>query len=122
MDTYQGTCKYCGAVQPIMAESQEAADEQISAKCDCGSASTAQKKAKLMERINYIAAGKYNPAFAELTEDQTKILRQGGNDVMAGICTGVTFEFYDSKVKILDTGEKYKVKRTGSREEVVEIE
>ena len=36
MDTYQGTCKYCGSVQPIIAESQMAADAIIERKCDCG--------------------------------------------------------------------------------------
>lgn len=122
MDTYQGRCKYCGQEQPIMAENQEAADKQVSDKCDCGQASTAQKKQKLMERINYIAAGKYSPAFEALSEEKVKMLRQGGCDVLNGICGGITFEFYNSKVKIWDAGEKYKVKRTGSPSEEVEIE
>ena len=29
MITYQGVCKHCGWVQPVMAESQEAADAII---------------------------------------------------------------------------------------------
>ncbi len=36
MMTYQGTCKHCGWVQPVMAESQEAADGIIEKKCSCG--------------------------------------------------------------------------------------
>lgn len=79
MDTYQAKCKYCGNEQPIMAENQEDADEEMSNKCECGSASTEQKKAKLMERINYICKGAYNPALIELTLDQTEMIRQGGD-------------------------------------------
>lgn len=78
MENYLGKCQYCGNEQPFIAESQEAADEQVSNKCDCGQASTAQKKQKLMERINYIAAGKYSPAFESLSEEKVKMLRQGG--------------------------------------------
>lgn len=122
MDTYQGKCRYCGQEQPVMAESQETADEYVSNRCDCGQASEAQKKAKLIERINYIAKGGYNPAFEQLTEPQVKMLRQGGCDIMSGICQSITFDFYNSKIKIWDTGEKYKVKRTGSPSEEVEIE
>ena len=36
MTTYQGVCKHCGWVQPVMAESQEAADAIIARKCSCG--------------------------------------------------------------------------------------
>ena len=121
MENYLGKCQFCGNEQPIMADSQIDADEQVSNGCDCGQASAAQKKAKLMERINYIAAGKYNPAFSELTEEQTKMLRQGGRDVVSGICQAITFDVEDSKVKIWTDGEKFKVKRSGSREEVTEI-
>lgn len=36
MMTYQGVCKHCGWIQPVMAESQEAADAIIARKCSCG--------------------------------------------------------------------------------------
>ncbi len=36
MTTYQGVCKHCGLIQPVMAESQEAADAIIARKCSCG--------------------------------------------------------------------------------------
>lgn len=35
MMTYQGVCKHCGWIQPVMAESQEAADAIIARKCSC---------------------------------------------------------------------------------------
>lgn len=121
MENYLGKCQYCGNEQPILAESQETADEQVSNRCDCGRASTAQKKARLMERINYIAKGEYSPAFEQLTEPQIKMLRQGGQDVIDGKCQAVILVVEDSKIKIWADGEKFKVKRSGSREEAVEV-
>lgn len=35
METYQGKCRGCGAVQSIMAESQEEADQYVTEDCDC---------------------------------------------------------------------------------------
>lgn len=121
MDTYQGTCKYCGNEQPIIAENQETADEDMSNKCECGSASAEQKKAKLMERINYICKGKYNPTLSELTPDQTEMIRQGGLNIMRCNAESITFDTGDSKIKIWVAKEKIKVSRMASQEEVAEI-
>lgn len=121
MNAYQGKCLYCGNEQPIMAESQEIANKEVSNTCSCNGASFHQKKGKLMERINYIAKGEYNPIFPPLTEDQTEMLRDGGVNVMLTNCNAITFEFNDSKNKIWFDGEKYKVTRTGTRKAVEEI-
>ena len=120
MDTYQAKCSYCGAEQPIMAESQEAADEEMSNTCQCGAASKLQKQNKLMERIVYIAKGDYDEAFEELTAEQTKMLRRAGMEVVNGNAGAITYDFSDSKVRIWADGEKYKVSRTGTRKEVAE--
>lgn len=122
MDTYQGKCRYCGQEQPVMAASQEAADDHVSDNCDCGQASVEQKKSRLMAEINRIAKASENPAFDTLDEDKIRLLRQGGRDVLEGMCQGAAFEFHDSKVRIWNANGKYKVKRTGSREETAEIE
>lgn len=120
MDTYEGKCKYCGTEKLIMAESQAAADEEISNTCSCGAASTEQKKAKLMERINFIARGSQEKAMAPLSEERTKMLRRAGVDVIEGNCDKATFVLLDSKVQIWDTGEKIKIKRTASKEQEAE--
>lgn len=120
MDTYEGKCKYCGIEKPIMAESQDAADEEISNTCSCGAASIEQRKAKLMERINYIARGSQEKALATLSEEQTKMLRRAGTDIIEGSCDKIVFALPDSKVQIWSDGEKYKIKRTATKEEVAE--
>ena len=120
MDTYEGKCKYCGAENMVMAESQEAADEEISYRCDCGGASLEEKKAILMERINYIARGNPEKALKPLDEEQTRMLRRAGADVIAENCDKVAFTLPDSKVQIWNDGEKYKIKRTATKEEVAE--
>lgn len=120
MKTYQGVCKYCGNIQPVMASTQEEADEIVSGKCDCGVAKTEEKKTKLMERINYIAAAAYNETFESLPQEQVEMLRQAGKDVLNMNCTSVTFDVMDSKIRIWRDGDKIKVKRSGNREETAE--
>lgn len=120
MDTYEGKCKYCGAEKMVMAESQAVADEEISNTCSCGAASIEQRKAKLMERINYIACGSQEKALVPLSEEQTKMLRRAGTDIIEGSCDKIVFALPDSKVRIWSDGEKYKIKRTATKEEVAE--
>lgn len=43
-----------------------------------------------------------------------------GDRCASGNCESVTFELMDSKVKIWNTGDKIKIKRTASREEAAE--
>ena len=56
MNTYDGRCLYCGIVQPIMAESQEEADNLITRKCDCAGAAKQRKIDALTENILNITA------------------------------------------------------------------
>ena len=120
MDTYRGRCQFCGEEQPIMAENQEMADNIVSGSCKCSGATIAKRQAILMQRINYIAAASHNDTFSPLSESEVRMLRQGGIDVLQGNCESVTFELMDSKVKIWNTGDKIKIKRTASREEAAE--
>lgn len=99
MDTYEGKCKYCGAEKPIMAESQAAADEEISNTCDYGAASIEQRKAKLMECINFIARGNKEKAMKSLSEEVTKMLRRAGVDVIEGNCDKSLFLCRSQKSK-----------------------
>lgn len=121
MDTYQGKCQFCGEEQPIMAESQEMADNIVSGSCKCSGATVAKRQAILMQRINYISAAGYSDTFSPLQEPQIKTLHKGGKDVLLGNCEAVTFELTDSKVKIWISGDKIKIKRTATREEAAEV-
>ena len=120
MDTYQGTCKYCGEVKPIMAESQEEADERVSKDCTCGGAKSEEIKAKLMANINFIARRNEDKALTQLSEEQVKILKRAGSAIVDGHLVKAIFNFGYSKVTIWNAGEKYKVKRTVTREETAE--
>lgn len=120
MDTYQGTCRYCGDIKPIMAESQEAADERVSNDCVCCGAKIEEIKARLMANINFISRKNEEKALSQLTEEQVKLLKSAGAEIVNGNCHKAVFDFGSSKVTIWDTGEKYKVKRTTTREEQAE--
>lgn len=120
MDTYQGTCKYCGEVKPIMAESQDAADERVSKDCTCGGAKLEELKARLMANINFIARKNESKALSQLSEEQIKMLKRAGSAIIDGNLDKAIFDFGSSKVTIWNAGEKYKVKRTTTREETAE--
>lgn len=120
MDTYQGTCKYCGEIKPIMAESQVVADERVSNDCACGGAKLEEIKARLMANINFISRKNEEKALSQLTEDQVKMLKRAGAEIVNGNIDKAAFDFGNSKVTIWNAGEKYKVKRTATREETAE--
>ena len=55
MNTYEGKCKYCGQIQPVMASSEAAADEIITRKCECGAAQREMRVEQLRLNINDVA-------------------------------------------------------------------
>lgn len=120
MDTYQGTCKYCGDIKPIMAESQEAADERVGNECACGGAKLEEVKARLMANINFISRKNEKKALSQLVEEQVKLLKRTAAEIVDGNCYKAVFDFGGSKVTIWEAGGKYKVKRTTTREEQAE--
>ncbi|WP_251612977.1 hypothetical protein [Senimuribacter intestinalis] len=120
MDTYQGMCKYCGEIKPIMAESQDAADERVSNECSCGGAKLEGIKARLMANINFISRENKDKALSQLTEEQVKMLKRAAIEIISDKLDKAIFNFGSSKVTIWSTGEKFKVKRTATREEIAE--
>ena len=120
MDTYQGMCKYCGEIKPIMAESQDAADERVSNECSCGGAKLEGIKARLMANINFISRENEDKALSQLTEEQVKMLKRAAIEIISDKLDKAIFNFGSSKVTIWSTGEKFKVKRTATREEITE--
>lgn len=120
MDTYQGTCKYCGETKPTMEESQDAADERVSNECSCGGAKLEEVKVRLMANINFISRKNEGKALSQLSEEQVKMLKRAAIEIISDNLDKAIFDFGSSKVTIWSTGEKYKVKRTATREEIAE--
>lgn len=120
MDTYQGTCKYCGDIKPIVAESQEAADERVSNECSCGGKKLEEIKARVMANIDFLARKNEGKALSQLAEEQVKLLKRAAAEIVDGNCYKAVFDFGGSKVTIWQAGEKYKTKRTTTREEQAE--
>lgn len=55
MQTFEGTCRFCGQIQPVMAESFEAADLIVTDRCNCDGAALEKRKACLRENIVEVA-------------------------------------------------------------------
>ena len=106
MDTYQGTCKYCGETKPIMEESQDAADERVSNKCSCGGAKLEKIKARLMANIDFISRKNEEKALSQLSEEQVKMLKRAAIEIKSDKHDKAIFDFGSSKVNSCSTGEK----------------
>lgn len=51
MNIFEGVCRYCGDVKPVMANSQEEADDAISTKCTCPEALLEDRKEQLLQNL-----------------------------------------------------------------------
>lgn len=51
MNTYEGVCRYCGNIEPVMAGSQEEADNIISKTCTCSGAVLADRQEQLIQNL-----------------------------------------------------------------------
>ena len=58
-DTYEGICRYCGQMQSIIAESQEAADSAVTRNCDCSGSTLAKRDEMIKEAALVLSPGGY---------------------------------------------------------------
>ena len=56
-DTYEGICRYCGQMQSIIAESQEAADSAVTRNCDCSGSTLAKRDEMIKEAAFQVGSG-----------------------------------------------------------------
>jgi len=121
METFTGKCKYCGNEQPVMAESQEAADEMVSADCECSGAETSDKRSHMKSNIQQICSNDFNGAFEPLEQSAINAIKEAADGVIDGLYDGVTFDARLSKVSIKIGGDdKIKVSRTTTKKQEAE--
>ncbi|MCI7300999.1 MAG: hypothetical protein SOR93_14170 [Clostridiales Family XIII bacterium] len=112
MNTYEGQCKYCGNIQPIMAMDQIDANEQISEKCDCGGAETERRKASLLKNLNDVV-GKNAPNYGmrQVEPEQEEIITQMALAVFNGLLERASCKIDGITIAIVRAGGKTKIKR-----------
>lgn len=117
MTTFEGICKFCGSMQPVMAESQEEANVLVSKSCTCAGAEWEEKKEKLRQAIDDVAGeGCTIYGMRPMSEPVADMLQEAGVQVMNGKISKVTVGVDGVNITInLSSKGQVKVKRTEGR-------
>lgn len=120
MGTYQGTCKYCGNTQLIMAMDQIDADEKISEECSCGGAKLERRKEALLQNIKQIVGKEApNSGLSQVTTDQEQLITDLALGVLHGKIEAATIKLAGLKVSVSGV-EKVKIRRTDVKNKLLE--
>lgn len=117
MKTFEGICKFCGSMQPVMAGSQEEANVLVSKSCTCAGAEWEEKKEKLRQAIDDVAGeGCTIYGLRPMSEPVVELLQDAGTQVMNGKISKVNVGVDGVNITInLSSKGQVKVKRTEGR-------
>lgn len=107
--TYEGTCKYCGSMQPILAVSQEEADNLISRTCSCDGAAEEERVDRICKNAEEISKGLEAPI--------KDILATIGCLVQQGVMNKATFKVENVTLTVsINANDQVKFKRKETSE------
>lgn len=113
MSTYEGVCKYCGSIQPIMAMDQTDADEKISMECSCGGAELERRLNCLKQNIKMIAGEEaVEFGYRPLSEDQEQLVEDMAFAVFHGKAEKITLKIENVNISIKDADGRVKIQRS----------
>lgn len=118
MGTYEGTCRYCGSLVSVIANSQEEADMVASKECGCENGILEMKREKLFENITEVCLN--GRAMRTMNGHEIKVTQTIASQIFEETITNITIGFEHSNIRIWEAGEKIKVKRTVKNEETRE--
>lgn len=72
-ENYEGICKYCGNIQPVMAADQHDADEKISRDCECGKYEQEKQRKLLKNRAKELFGQEAIKSGFKAMEEETLI-------------------------------------------------
>ena len=112
MSLFEGTCKYCGSVQPIMAADQIDADEKVSDDCECGGAELDNKRKAMYKNLDAVCGeDAVKAGMAPLDEEQMEIAKYVGNAVLKGQLTSASLKINNTTLSFNIALDKLKVSR-----------
>ena len=86
MQTYEGTCPYCGYTEIIMADTQDEADEEVTRRCRCGGYQKQLRRNKLQDAIWTISQEDKERNFREICGRTLCLAAQLSDEVWRVIC------------------------------------
>lgn len=118
MGTYEGICRYCGSARTVMAESKEEADRLITENCACETGELKRKQERLLQNIEEICTENGN--MRAMSEEEIQAVQQIAGWIFMQTIAGITINMDHSSIRIWESGEKIKAKRTAKVEETRE--
>lgn len=113
MDTYEGVCKYCGSIQPIMAMDQADANEKISEQCSCGGAERERRLNCLKQNIKMIVGEKApESGYRQLGPDQEELVETMAFAVFHGKAEKITLKIENVNISVKDADGRVKIQRS----------
>lgn len=104
METYQGTCRFCGNIQSTPAEDRFDADEKISRTCECGGFHQEQRRGAAKKNIEELFGEKAQEnGWTQVEAEQLELIRRAAELVLADKAENITIGFGDGKAKICQT-------------------
>lgn len=115
MSTYEGTCLYCGHTEIIMADNQDEADEDVTARCLCGGQKKQERRFKLQNATWAIAQEDKERNFRDVNAI-LPILNESAYAVMDRKIEKAQFTVAETTITIMASGGKVRVLRTAKTE------
>lgn len=113
MGTFEGVCKYCGSIQPIMAMDQTDADEKISMECPCDGAEK-ERRLELIKRNVRMTVGAESVEFGyrQLGEAQERLVEAMAMAVFDGQAEKITLRIENVNISVKDVDGRVKIQRS----------
>lgn len=103
-DIFEGVCRYCGEINPIMAADQRDADLKISDKCSCGGVKIEKKIICLRKSIEEFCGNETKTAnFAMVDRQVVEQLKNMGELVIKQKIQEITIKVNGETIKIKAT-------------------
>jgi len=116
MQVFDGRCKFCGRIQPIMAMDQIDANEKITDECPCGKAVMERKEKSLYQKLSFAIGDDAEKAgLQRVSPEQEELITKAALAVLYEVMDKVTFKVDGMTVSITGSAEKVKVKRDDKR-------
>jgi hypothetical protein len=107
---YEGICKYCGQITPVLANTQKEADMLVTEECDCTGADAKKRKEAVEKNAELIVENK--------DEDIINILRTAGMMILEGRINQLTLSVGEVKYKVGENSKgQIKFTRTKTKQE-----
>lgn len=113
MNTYEGVCKYCGSIQPIMAMDQTDANEKISDQCSCEGAER-ERRLELIKRNVQMIVGDESVEFGyrQLDKEQEQLVEAMAVAVLDGKAERITLRIENVNISVKDADGRVKIQRS----------